>query len=371
MSKPTVVDAETGEIIEQEPQTQALAAVEHNPVANITPEALEKHLAEFEAKQRIFDGFIQRSLKEGVDYGAIPGSRNENKKELWQPGAEKICKLIGQLAGQMHPVEPHYEFIDRTVDTEQNFVMYSVRCELKLRGQTLTESIGAANSREKGLSFGDAVGNQHNIQARACKRAYVSAARKLAGLSDRFTDSVDAVQTDDSHSQAAAPRQERKSATKPSGSPITGTAWLDEPLAFGKQHATKTWRQMVLDKTPNSKGEIEFAGPSYLKWMSEKVNDPAVKAKAKAAFEMYLNMDLEKPAEPAAAPEPAQPEAQIDKAADKAALRKRAENRVLYMEQELSRRGIKKFSDLSKQDQDSLNAEIESWLDADQDDIPF
>ena len=66
-----------------------------------------------------FQKVVQATLKDGFDFGVIPGTP---KPTLYKPGAEKICQLM--------KVNPEYEFLDRVTDFDKGFFNYELRCTL-------------------------------------------------------------------------------------------------------------------------------------------------------------------------------------------------------------------------------------------------
>lgn len=85
-------------------------------------------------------------LKEGVDYGTIPGVK---KPSLWKPGAEKICTMFR--------LDPQYEVEHRILDAD--FIMYDVKCTLYSikTGQRLGSGLGSCNSREENYHWRKAI----------------------------------------------------------------------------------------------------------------------------------------------------------------------------------------------------------------------
>ena len=88
-----------------------------------------------------FQAAVHRLLKEGSDYGAIPGTGS--KPTLLKPGAEKITKLLGAEA--RYTVSP-------TIDWQQHppFFSYDVTCEIYQVGTDvrLASGVGNCNSWE-------------------------------------------------------------------------------------------------------------------------------------------------------------------------------------------------------------------------------
>ena len=87
---------------------------------------------------------MQRLMREGVDYGKIPGAGD--KSALLQPGADKLCNLFGLTA--------QYTFLEKTEDwsgerhTGEPFFYYQVGTRV-FRGEFLLgEGVGSCSSRE-------------------------------------------------------------------------------------------------------------------------------------------------------------------------------------------------------------------------------
>lgn len=95
-------------------------------------------------KKNIVNQFTNKVLKEGEDYGKIPGAGD--KKVLLKPGAEKLCsifglsvtyaedKIIEDWTGADHGGEPLF--------------YYSYRCQLSRGNRFMGEAIGSCNSWE-------------------------------------------------------------------------------------------------------------------------------------------------------------------------------------------------------------------------------
>ena len=94
-----------------------------------------------------FRALIHSELREGPDYGTIPGT---SKPTLLKPGAEKIAKLLG--------LADTYEITDKTADWEKGLFQYEVRCSLvSIRtGQIISQGVGECNSYESKYRYRDA-----------------------------------------------------------------------------------------------------------------------------------------------------------------------------------------------------------------------
>lgn len=119
------------------PPAQALAKTDTpEDVIELNKDQLEKRLKSV----REFQQYLQANLKEGLDFGSIPGITNRNN--LLQPGAEKIVKLLG--------LRSEYEIVDKIEDWEKPFFRYLFKCRLiSIRsGVVIDEGFGECNSYE-------------------------------------------------------------------------------------------------------------------------------------------------------------------------------------------------------------------------------
>ena len=90
-----------------------------------------KAIAEFQA-------LVHQELKEGFDYGTIPGTQ---RPTLLKPGAEKISKLL--------KLGDSFEIVDQVKDWAKPFFHFVVRCHLKaFDGTPISEGLGECNSME-------------------------------------------------------------------------------------------------------------------------------------------------------------------------------------------------------------------------------
>lgn len=117
-------------VIEQE--THAIEAV---PVLTVQ-QAIER--------RRMITKFARTAMKEGTDYGVVPGTE---KKTLYKPGAEKLCTLFG-LSWRLTPVETVLDWTGKDHGGEP-FFYFSYKCELRHGALLVGESEGSCNSWEK------------------------------------------------------------------------------------------------------------------------------------------------------------------------------------------------------------------------------
>lgn len=174
-------------------------------LAILRPIANPKQILEQQAE---FAGLIKEVLKEGVDYGKIPGTK---KNTLYKPGAERLCIAFG--AG------PHYELIDKEVDHEKvvawqkkqkvwnnkhqndktfrwetesgesvGLYRYVYKCKVvRSDGRILGEGEGVCSTMES--KYVDRPRDTENtVLKMAQKRAFIAATLNSFGLSSRFSE---------------------------------------------------------------------------------------------------------------------------------------------------------------------------------------
>lgn len=124
---------------------------------------------------------LQRTMKEGHDYGKIPGCGN--KPTLLKPGAEKVLMTFGLTS--------EYEIIEKIQDYEQGFFAYNIKCILTKNGQKITEGLGHCNSREKKYANQDPYTIANTALKMAKKRSQIDATLTVASLSEIFTQDIE------------------------------------------------------------------------------------------------------------------------------------------------------------------------------------
>jgi len=142
-----------------------------------------------------FQAVIQKTLKQGHDYGIVPGT---DKPTLLKPGAEKILMMMG--------LRSEFDIIDSTRDFEKGFFQYQVRCRLLKGDMVITEGFGAANTREKKYLKSDPFTMDNTVLKMAKKRALVDATLLVASLSDIFTQDLEDI---DLTGQPVQPAQQK------------------------------------------------------------------------------------------------------------------------------------------------------------------
>lgn len=118
--------------------------------------------------QQALKQFIRTNLREGVDYGQIPGVKNN---VLFKPGAAKIINFLH--------LRPQVELLHTVFDPEAKAISYTVKVTLVNEdGIAVTQALGAANTLEPKF-VKNGLGSQNLVVNQAVKRATVSAVKNL------------------------------------------------------------------------------------------------------------------------------------------------------------------------------------------------
>ena len=118
--------------------------------------------------QQALKAFIKTNLREGIDYGQIPGVKNN---VLFKPGAAKIINFLR--------LRPEVQLLHTVFDPDAKAISYTVKVTLVNEdGCAVTEAIGAANTLEPKFSKAG-MGSQNLVVSQAVKRATVSAVKNL------------------------------------------------------------------------------------------------------------------------------------------------------------------------------------------------
>lgn len=171
-----------------------------------------------------FQAVVKNTLKEGHDYGTIPGTGS--KPTLLKPGAEKILMLMGLTS--------EYEIVSKVEDYETGFFAYTIRCLIYRQGQKITEGLGHANTRERRYTSGkqqDAYTLANTVLKMAKKRSQVDAVLTVASLSEIFTQDVE----DFADDVPQPPQQTQHQPNKPANGNMSTEAQQKALHAIAKQ----------------------------------------------------------------------------------------------------------------------------------------
>jgi hypothetical protein len=139
----------------------------------------------------ILTEFVRRVLKQGIDYGTIPGTR---KPTLYKSGAEKVCQLFN-LRAEFACIEAIQDWTGKEHGLEEPLFFYRYRCTLwypKFGGQPVGEGTGSANSLEnkyRGQHWRFELVN--TLDKMAAKRAMVAAVLITCGASQFFSQDLE------------------------------------------------------------------------------------------------------------------------------------------------------------------------------------
>jgi uncharacterized protein with PIN domain len=198
--------------VEQEAGTNvAVVPVQHAPVQQQRTMGLLRPIADpadILAAQNELRALIASNLRDGVDYGTIPGT---DKPTLLKPGAEKINRAFGVVA----------EFVEEEAEVDHareiawrkekkvyrdgswtgdytvkegvalGLYRYKYKCVLiHQSGTKVGEGVGVASSLEAKY-IENPRDSENTIAKMAQKRAYICATLLAHGLSEQFTQDVE------------------------------------------------------------------------------------------------------------------------------------------------------------------------------------
>jgi hypothetical protein len=119
--------------------------------------------------QQALKAFIKANLREGIDYGQIPGLGNKN--QLFKPGAAKIINFLR--------LRPQVQLLHTVFDPETKAISYTVKVALiNEEGIVVTEALGASNTLEPKFAKAG-MGAQNLVVSQSVKRATISAVKNL------------------------------------------------------------------------------------------------------------------------------------------------------------------------------------------------
>ena len=157
----------------------------------VLPPDITERINEAKKQNEALMALMRGLLKDGVDYGTVPGVP---KPFLQQPGAQQL--------GLVFKFRAEFEKIDSIIDFNQEpvFIAYEYKCKIYHRenGIFMGEGVGACNNYEKkykyhkdGIVFADPLDRQNTLVKMAKKRSYVDAMLNVTGASRLFTQDPD------------------------------------------------------------------------------------------------------------------------------------------------------------------------------------
>ncbi len=119
-------------------------------------------------QQQALKAFIRSNLREGIDYGRIPGVKNN---VLFKPGAAKIINFLR--------LRPQVQLLHTVFDPEAKAISYTVKVTLVNEdGIAVTEALGGSNTLEPKFAKAG-MGAQNLVVSQSVKRATISAVKNL------------------------------------------------------------------------------------------------------------------------------------------------------------------------------------------------
>lgn len=143
-----------------------------------------------------------RTMKEGEDYGVIPGTRG--KPTLFKQGAENLTSFFG-LVPDLITTESIIDFDGSGAGNGEGLIYYEVRCDLYRNGTKVGSGTAVCSSREKKYRYRnewikgqkqqvinlDIADIANTVKKMADKRALVAATLIATGASAHFTQDVE------------------------------------------------------------------------------------------------------------------------------------------------------------------------------------
>lgn len=264
----------------------------------LRPVARPEEILEAQEQTRVF---IAEALKDGRDYGTIPGTQ---KPSLYKPGAERTSLAFGCHA--------RFSILEREVDHDRlnQYVKREWEWHPEIRGKKIwTETPGESHGlyryvmgcelvhRASGFIVGSGVGSCSTMEAKYIdrprdlentvlkmgkKRAFIDAVLTTFGLSEQFTQDTEDM-----------PREHFQENGQ--------VAFSLESPAAGKDNQGKSWGQTCKDN------------PDFVMWaIGRKSNNPGGMDKLTQEYKDLLGAELDRlasPDEPDPEPSPPEPEA--------------------------------------------------------------
>ena len=156
----------------------------------------EKSIVHTKEQLDLLTKLVQTVLKDGADYGKIPGT---DRPTLLKPGADNVSAAFN--------LYPEPLVLHETVDPDKGYIAYTIGVKLisRMDGQIKSQGMGQCNSYEtkyryrwegkgedrKRVINQDPLEQANTILKMAEKRAYVDAVMKLPGVARFFTQDLE------------------------------------------------------------------------------------------------------------------------------------------------------------------------------------
>jgi len=146
-------------VIEDETETPKMEVID-TPIMAAYTLPNQAQITEYETFLTNYDAFVDRVLKNGTDYGVIPGV---DKPSLFKPGAEKLEKLFF--------LRHKKDCVLKEVHEGGKFIRYTYRTSVfNKNGQLVATCEGTCNSHEKKYRIQTVYENQATEEQKATGR---------------------------------------------------------------------------------------------------------------------------------------------------------------------------------------------------------
>ena len=172
---------------------------------NVSPQSFAVALAEQSQKRAELEDYIRGHLKDGTDYGTIPGCGS--KRSLFKPGSEKVAAVL-RLRPTFRRDDDVLAMLSQSERDEGTVVFV---CELVTStGELAGEGRGSCGAERR----------DPNARIKmALKRAQVDAVLRVAALSDQFTQDVEDMHPSDLAGASRHAPQNRTGISQPNWLP--------------------------------------------------------------------------------------------------------------------------------------------------------
>lgn len=230
-------------------------------IENINLQTAQTQLQAISSFQKV----VNETLVKGQDFGIIPGTE---KPTLLKPGAEKILMILG--------LSSEYSIINKVENYDAGFFAYTVQATLYKNEQLITQGIGSANTKETRYrkntykngrkvewngEYQDAYTLQNTVLKMAKKRAQIDATLTVGSLSNVFTQDMEDLQ--EFHKA-----EQMHNVDQGKGAKMV--------INFG------LYKGQTLEA-------IYKKDASYIDWLSQKANQPAMRKAAKMLLDRQDN----------------------------------------------------------------------------------
>ena len=232
-------------------------------------------VARLKEQRKVLMEYISSQLKEGSDFGIIPGCK---KPSLWKPGAEKLRTLFNLK------ITMNQEY--RELDRDKNFGLFCYKAAVIYNDALISECEGSCNSQEKKyaerkrwdyceikkkklctMENTPVCDILNTIQKMSQKRASVGAITLAVGASDFFNQDFDDYQ--DAQTLGVVPQDDNsKKNNEPNVTNVSNKPDIDHDKKVFMVEALTSYEERDLPKD----AKFKWDGQSK-KWLKEMTED--------------------------------------------------------------------------------------------------